>query len=73
MGVVGGYLLYTAYELFKGRGDPDTTMQPVVIILFIVLFAAAGVALLVYAWRLWKRGAMEEKQQKPEDKNGLKS
>lgn len=73
MGVVGAYLLYTAYELFRDRGDLNTTMTPLARILFIALFVLAGAALLVYAVRIWKRsGESEENQQPPESRNDLK-
>ena len=67
MGVVAAYLLYTAFELYQGRNNPDTTMTPAVMILFIVLFVIAAGALIVYAYRLWKRGTQEEKEKARED------
>ena len=60
LGVVGGYLLYTAYQLFEGRADVNTTMTMTARIIFIVLFALAGAALVVYACLLWKRALREE-------------
>ena len=73
LGIVGAYLLYTAYELFEGRGDPNTTMTPAIRILFIAFFALAGAAILVYAWRVWKNSGKEEKEEPPkEDDNTLK-
>ena len=73
LGIVGGYLLYTAYELYRDWGNPDTTMTTAARIVFIVLFVLAGAALLVYAVRVWKcSGREEEKQQPPGDRNSLK-
>ncbi len=73
MAIVGAYLLYTAYELFQGRNDPNTTMTPFVMYLFIALFVIAAGGLFVFAWRLWK-GSREEEEEKPEreDENSLK-
>ena len=59
IGIVGAYLLYTAYDLFKGRENPDTTMTRSAMILFIALFVVSGILLLVYAVRLWKAGEKE--------------
>ncbi len=76
IGIVGAYLLYTAYQLFEGRNDPGTTMTTGVMILFIVLFVLCGAALLVYAYLLWKRAGQDGEEQKEqrerEDKDTLK-
>ena len=55
--IVGGYLIYMAYELLKNLIDNvPTTMPRFVQILFIVLFTGIGIALLVFAWKVWKKG-----------------
>lgn len=64
VGVTGGYLVYMAWQLFQGRGAPDTTMPVAVSILFAVLFALAGCGLMYYALRLWQQA------QKEDDDNG---
>ena len=57
MGVVGGYLIYLAYELLqKLRNDVATTMPKALLIIFIILFAGIGAALLFFAWKAWKKG-----------------
>ncbi len=73
LGVVAAYLLYTAYQLYEGRKNPDTTMTPAVMILFIVFFVLAAAGLLIYAWQVWKK-AKEEDKNKPssDDPNSLK-
>ena len=68
-GIVAAYLLYNAYGLWQGRGDPDTTMKPWVAILFIVLFAVCAAGLLALAWRTWRRSKDEDASQ--EDTNSL--
>ena len=76
MGVVGGYLMYIAYELFANRGDQNTTMSPTARILFIVFFTLVGIGLLVFAFRLWFAADKAEKEKKdeapPENENSLK-
>ncbi|MDO4483805.1 MAG: hypothetical protein Q4C54_05045 [Clostridia bacterium] len=67
--IAGLYILYLAYDLFRNRNEPTTMAMPIMI-LFIVLFAVAGIYLLYYAWRTWKLADKEEKQQR--DDNALK-
>ena len=55
--VVGGYLIYMAYEMLKNMiDDVPTTMPRIVQIMFIVFFAGIGIALLFFAWKVWKKG-----------------
>ena len=66
-GLVGGYLLYIAYELLQNRiNNVPSTMAPWLAILFIVLFTGIGITLLVYAWKIWKQGR-EDQDQNPVD------
>ena len=62
-GIVGGYLLYLAYELLQNRiNNVPSTMAPWLAILFIVLFTGIGITLLVYAWKIWKQGRVDQDQ-----------
>ena len=76
MGVVGGYLIYLAYQLFQSMGDPEAGMSPAARIIFIALFALSGIGLVIYAFRLWAAANREEKEGKEEkqreDENNLK-
>ena len=72
IGVVAAYLVYTAWELFQGRNNPDTSMAPAVAVLFAALFTLAAAGLLVMACRIWKRSEKEEAEEKKEDPNSLK-
>ena len=66
-GIVGGYLLYLAYELAQNMiNDVPTTMPRWVGILAVVAFAGIGVTLLVSAWKMWKKGR-EDKDENPVD------
>ena len=60
LGAVGVYLIYTAYQLYRGRNAPDDTMAPAVLWLFIVLFAVCGAAVTVYGCVLWRRALRDE-------------
>lgn len=71
-GVIGAYLLYTAYQFFEGRNDPDTTMTPVMMILFIALFALAGIVFVFFAVRIWKQSAKEKEEPTEDDRKSLK-
>lgn len=66
MGIVGGYLIYLAYQLYESIGDTNTTMTMPVRIAFIAFFVLAGIGLLVFAFRLWFTTDKEEKENKPE-------
>ncbi len=74
IGIVGGYLVYLAWQLYQGRNDPETTMTVGMMILFVTLFVIAGVGLMGYAVILWKRGMAEDKEEKKaeDEENGLK-
>ena len=74
LGVVGAYLLYTAWDLWQERGNTDTVMTAPARIAFIALFVLAGGALLIYAVRVWKRGGSqkEENPRQRDDENSLK-
>ena len=65
--VVGACLIYMAYDILKGMIDHiPTTMPFAVQILVIVLFTGIGIALLVFAWRTWKKGR-EDQDKNPVD------
>ena len=65
--VVGAYLIYMAYGMLKDLIDKvPTTMPLFLLILFIVLFTGIGITLLVFAWKVWKKGR-EDQDQNPVD------
>ena len=70
-GIVALYLLHISYELFKGRGETDTTMTPAARIVFIVFFVLAAVGLGIYAVRTY-RSSGDDDQPPKDDKNNLK-
>lgn len=56
-GVVGAYLIYMAYELISNLiKKVPTSMPPWLQILSAVFFGGAGIALLFFAWKVWKKG-----------------
>ncbi len=59
--VVGGYLIYMAYEMLRDLiNRVPTTMPRFLQILVIVLFTGIGITLLVFAWKAWKQGRMDQ-------------
>jgi len=65
--VVGGYLIYMAYEILRDMiNDVPTTMPRFLRILVIVLFTGIGITLLFFAWRFWKKGR-EDQDKNPVD------
>lgn len=59
LAVVGGYLIYIAYQLLTGTDEGAGAMSLPVMIFFIVFFAVAGLAVILYAVRLWKQAQKE--------------
>ena len=60
-GLVGGYLLYLAYELLKNLiSNTPTTMPRWVAILAITAFTVIGIMLLINAWTVWKKGKEDQ-------------
>ena len=74
MTVVAAYLIYIAWELFQDQNAPNASMPPWVAVLFAVLFVGAAGGLLVMAWKLWKKGGEEDKEEKARknEENSLK-
>lgn len=66
LAVVGGYLIYIAYQLMTGMDESAGAMSLPVAIFFTVFFAVAGLAVIVYAVRLWKQ-AQKEKETLPDE------
>ena len=53
--VVGGYLIYMAYEILRDMiNQVPTTMPKFLLILVITLFTGMGITLLFFAWKFWK-------------------
>ena len=72
--LVAVYMIKIAYDLYQARLDPDTTMTDTARILFMVFFALAGVALLVYSAVIWNRGRkqQQEEQKEEEEENSVR-
>ena len=67
LALAGGYLLYLAYEMLKSLlANEPTTMPRALQITVIVLYTGIGIAVLVYAWKVWKKGR-EDQDQNPVD------
>lgn len=62
LALVGGYMLYIAWELISRMRSGSDEMAPAAAMTFGILFAAAGIAVIFYAWKVWKDGKTREKQ-----------
>ena len=71
MAVVGGYLIYLAYEMMRDELAGKSSMAMWVCILCMILLGGAGIAVLVLAWKIYKTKDPEE-EEKHEDPNALK-
>ena len=72
LALVGGYLIYLAYEMFTGMRDGSSDMNPVLNIVFIVFFVLAGIAVLVYAAVEWKNRNKKKEEPPKNEGNSLK-
>ncbi len=71
MAVVGGYVIYLAYEIIRDGLAGKSTMPLWLSILCAVLMGAAGIAVLILAWKIYRTKDPEE--EKPSDSmNSLK-
>jgi len=65
--IVGGYLIYMAYELLTNLINKVATSMPAWLqILVIIFFTGTGIALLFFAWKVWKKGR-EDHDKNPVD------
>lgn len=53
LALVGGYILYIAYQLFSNMNSETETMPIAVSIAFIVVFCLAGIGVLAYALKTY--------------------
>ncbi len=71
--VVGGYLIYMAYEMLRDLiNHVPTTMPQFLQILVIVLFTGIGITLIIFAWKFWKKGR-EDQDKNPVDLEDLEA
>ena len=55
LALVGGYMLYGAYHLLENMRSGKDDMPQALFAVMIAAFALAGIAILVYAWHVWRR------------------
>lgn len=73
LALVGGYILYIAYHLLENLLSGVNDMPQGAAIAAIAVFAAGGIAVLLYAWKCWKDAKAEEKNAQNEDESeGIK-
>lgn len=73
LGVVGGYIIYLAYEMMRDELAGNSTMPMWVCILFVILMGGGGIFALFLAWKTYRKKDTEE-EEKPadDDEKGLK-
>ena len=52
---VSAYILYLAWNILRGVRDGSSTIPTWIGWLAAIVFTAAAVAFIVYAWRTWRR------------------
>ena len=63
LALVGGYLLYLAYQLFEKYRTGTKEMPDVVFILAIIVFLVGGIGIFCYAWRIYRKSSKEDQEQ----------
>ncbi len=61
LGVVGGYILYLAYQLFEKYRAGTKEMPDAVFIAAIIFFTIAGIGTLIFAWKTWRKATKEDR------------
>ncbi len=67
--LVGGYVLYIAYQIFNGLRLGKDEMPFWLGVAAVVFFVLAGLGVLFYAWKVWQDSRREDP---PADENDLK-
>ena len=71
LAVVGGYVIYLAYEIMRDELAGKSSMAMWTAVLCTAFLGAAGIAVLVLAWKVSKTKDPGDKEE-PEDQNKLK-
>ena len=66
LALAGGYVLYLAWEMFADLRDGKTEMAPRLAMVFITFFALAGIAVIVYAARVWFKSRKDGENDEPD-------
>ena len=72
LAIAGAYVLYLAYEMVRDQMNGASSMALWVCILAVIFFAAAGIAVLVFAWKVYRTKDKEEDEQPSDDPKALK-
>ena len=67
LALVGGYILYLAYQLFEKYRSGTGEMPDAVFIIAIIVFALGGLGTLYYAWSVYDKWKKAENAEKDED------
>ena len=68
MALVGGYVVYLAYEIMRNGLAGKDSMPMWACILFTILLGGGGIAVIVLAWKIYrtKEKVGEDKTEEPE-------
>ena len=73
MAVVGAYVIYLAYEIMRDELAGKSTMPMWVCILCTILLGAAGIGVLILAWKIYRTKDPDEGEaKKNENPDALK-
>ena len=60
LGLAGAYLVYLAWSMIESMQKGESTMAPWLSVVFAAFFGLAGIAVLIYAWRDWRKADQNE-------------
>ena len=67
LALVGGYVVYLAYQMLQSRTDVEGDISPTLAILIAVFFALAGIGVIVYAVRMWLKDRRDKAEEQAKD------
>ncbi len=73
LAIAGVYVLYLAYEMVKDQVNGKSTMALWLCIVAVAFFGIAGIAVLIYAWKIYRtKDKDDQEEDSPENQNALK-
>lgn len=60
LGLVGGYMLYLAYQVLRDTMNGTSSMSVAATVLSVTFLSVSGIGIMAYALHLWKRQKKEQ-------------
>ena len=66
LGVIGGYLVYLAYQMIRDTSSGVSSMDMTTTVVLAGLMALAGLGVMAFALRLWRKSEAAKKEPEAE-------